>query len=73
MDIILDSFLPLSRPGIPALRLASPTLARPFETEQVELQTEALSLGLLEADVAIAKAAAAADVLLLKYHLISKS
>lgn len=66
VDMMLDSFLPLSLAGTPARKLASPTLARPLETEHVVLQTDALSLGLLEADVAMAKAAAAALVLLLK-------
>lgn len=66
VDIMLDSFRPLSLDGGTDLILASPTLVRPLGPEQVELQTEDRSRGLLDAEVAMAKAAAAADVLLLK-------
>ena len=59
-----ESFLPRSRTDAERT-LASPTLWRPRGTEQRELQIEGRSRGLLEADVATAKAAAAADVLLL--------
>lgn len=65
--MILDSFLPLSFCGIDRT-LSPPTLGRPLDggPEHSELQMEGLSLGLLDAEVAMANAAAAADVLLLQ-------
>lgn len=60
-----ESFLPRSLTDAERT-LASPTLCRPRGTEEHnELQMDGRSRGLLDAEVATANAAAAAEVLLL--------